>query len=44
MRSRGCNHPFVDGNKRLAMLATVVFLSISGHRLDGKPVPYATGN
>lgn len=26
------NHPLVDGNKRLAWLATVVFLDVHGHR------------
>ena len=25
------NHPLVDGNKRLAWLATVVFLDVNGH-------------
>ena len=28
------NHALVDGNKRLALLATVVFLRITGHVLD----------
>jgi death-on-curing protein len=27
------NHPFVDGNKRAAFLATGVFLAINGYRL-----------
>lgn len=27
------NHPLVDGNKRLAWLATYVFLRINGHRV-----------
>lgn len=27
------NHPFVDGNKRVAFLATGMFLRINGHRL-----------
>ncbi len=27
------NHPFVDGNKRTALLAAYVFLRINGHRL-----------
>lgn len=28
------NHALVDGNKRLAWLATAVFLDLNGHRLD----------
>lgn len=28
------NHPFVDGNKRVAFLATGLFLRINGHRLS----------
>jgi len=28
------NHALVDGNKRLAWLATVVFLDLNGHRSD----------
>jgi death-on-curing protein len=27
------NHPFVDGNKRAALAAAVVFLEVNGHRL-----------
>jgi death on curing protein len=34
MHSIACNHALVDGNKRLALLATVVFLRINGRRLD----------
>jgi death-on-curing protein len=30
------NHPFVDGNKRVALLATVVFLRLNGVRLGAK--------
>ena len=30
------NHPFVDGNKRVALLATVVFLRLNGVRLAAK--------
>ncbi|MGH3978316.1 MAG: type II toxin-antitoxin system death-on-curing family toxin [Pseudonocardiaceae bacterium] len=26
------NHPLIDGNERLAWLATVVFLDLNGHR------------
>jgi death on curing protein len=34
MHSIACNHALVDGNKRLALLSTVVFLHVNGHRLD----------
>jgi death-on-curing protein len=34
MHSLACNHALVDGNKPLAVLATVVFLRINGHILD----------
>jgi death-on-curing protein len=34
MHSLACHHALVDGNKRLALLATVVFLRVNGHRLD----------
>lgn len=34
MHSLAGNHALVDGNKRLALLATVVFLRINGHLLD----------
>jgi death on curing protein len=34
MHSLACNHALVDGNKRLALLATVVFLRIDGYTLD----------
>jgi death on curing protein len=27
------NHPFIDGNKRVAFLATGLFLMLNGHRL-----------
>ena len=33
MHSLACNRALVDGNKRLALLATVVFLRVNGHRL-----------
>ena len=33
MHSVAGNHALVDGNKRLALLATVVFLRINGYRL-----------
>ncbi len=34
MHSLACNHALVDGNKRLALLATVVFLRINGYALE----------
>jgi death-on-curing protein len=34
MHSLAGNHALVDGNKRLALLATVVFLRVNGHRLE----------
>jgi death-on-curing protein len=34
MHSLACNHALIDGNKRIALLATVVFLRINGHHLD----------
>jgi death-on-curing protein len=34
MHSLAGNHPLTDGNKRLALLATVVFLRINGYVLD----------
>jgi len=34
MHSLACNHALVDGNERLAQLATVVFLRINGCHLE----------
>jgi death on curing protein len=34
MHSLACNHPLVDGNKRLALLATAVFLRINDYVID----------
>lgn len=31
------NHAFVDGNKRVAILATLPFLNLNGHDLDLNP-------
>lgn len=28
------NHPFVDGNKRIALMATLAFLGLNGHGLE----------
>ena len=32
------NHPFVDGNKRTALMCALVFLGLNGQRLDADPV------
>lgn len=34
MHSIVCNRALIDGNKRLGLLATVVFLRVNGHVLD----------
>ena len=31
------NHPFVDGNKRTALMCALVFLGLNGHRLEADP-------
>ena len=33
------NHPFVDGNKRTALICTLVFLGTNGHRLTAPAKP-----
>ena len=38
MESLAINHPFVDGNKRLAFAAADVFLRINGWRLQRAPI------
>jgi death-on-curing protein len=38
MESLAINHPFVDGNKRIAFAATDVFLRINGWRLRRPPM------
>lgn len=38
MESLAINHPFVDGNKRIAFAATDVFLRINGWRLLRSPM------
>lgn len=35
--SLAINHPFLDGNKRIAFAATDTFLRINGHRISGAP-------
>jgi death-on-curing protein len=37
LESLAINHPFVDGNKRIAFAATDVFLRINGWRLQRSP-------
>jgi death-on-curing protein len=32
------NHPFLDGNKRVALMVMYVFLEMNGHRLDAPEV------
>ena len=34
MESLAMNHPFIDGNKRVAFFATAAFLSLNGHFID----------
>lgn len=37
------NHPFVDGNKRIALIAVVTFLDLNGHELTASEIEaYAT--
>lgn len=38
MESLAINHPFVDGNKRVAFAVSDVFLRINGHRLNQSPM------
>ena len=38
LESLGINHPFVDGNKRIAFAATDVFLRINGWCLKRQPM------
>ena len=35
LRSLAMNHPFYDGNKRTALLSTVIFLEMNGYRVTG---------
>ncbi len=32
------NHPFVDGNKRVAFFATDIFLRLNGYRFEVEPI------
>jgi death-on-curing protein len=36
--SLAMNHPFIDGNKRIAFAAVDVFLRVNGWRIQGKPM------
>ncbi len=38
MESIVINHPFIDGNKRVAFAVTDVFLRINGCKIVGKPM------
>jgi len=38
LESLAINHPFLDGNKRIAFAATDVFLRINGRRMNGAPM------
>ncbi len=38
MESIAVNHPFIDGNKRVAFAVTDVFLRINGFRIIEKPI------
>jgi death-on-curing protein len=38
LESLAINHPFVDGNKRIAFAATDIFLRINGWRLQQSPM------
>lgn len=35
LRSFSMNHPFFDGNKRTALLSTIIFLEMNGYRVTG---------
>lgn len=37
LESLAINHPFIDGNKRIAFAATDVFLRINGYKITAKP-------
>lgn len=43
MESLAINHPFVDGNKRIAFAAVDVFLRINGWRLQCAPMQIYAG-
>lgn len=35
LRSFSMNHPFFDGNKRTALLSTMIFLEMNGYKITG---------
>src|SRR5438477_9799546 len=37
MHSLALNHPFVDGNKRVAAHAAILFIQLNGHEFTGTP-------
>jgi death on curing protein len=39
MESLANNHPFLDGNKRVAFAVTHTFLLVNGYDLEVKPLP-----
>jgi len=38
LESLAINHPFIDGNKRIAFASVDVFLRINGHRINREPM------
>ena len=38
LESLAVNHPFIDGNKRIAFAVADVFLRLNGYVFDGNPV------
>jgi death-on-curing protein len=38
LESLAINHPFIDGNKRIAFAVMDTFLRINGHRVKAKPM------
>jgi death-on-curing protein len=37
LQSLACNHAFMDGNKRTALLSALTFLRANGHQFDRMP-------
>lgn len=38
LESLAVNHPFIDGNKRIAFAVADVFLRLNGHVFEGDPI------
>lgn len=38
IESLAMNHPFVDGNKRVAFAVTDTFLRLNGYKMSGNPI------